>query len=216
MVKGIYQFDEAQRAYLPLPPGSWGYDASLEGIVPSYDPELAKELLTEAGYPDGFSLEIYVSNKAARVKMATILQAYLKQNLNIDLEIKTSEWGTFSEIASSGQADMYGMSWTWYPDPFFFLNKMFHSSEIGALGNGQGYNNPEVDRLLDEALTLTDTEERAALYKEALKLITENYSRINYSNEKSIFGFNPAVQGFVMRADGKMVVCSPEINVWMK
>jgi peptide/nickel transport system substrate-binding protein len=216
MVKGIYQFDEAQRAYLPLPPGSWGYDSSLESIVPSYDPELAKQLLTEAGYPDGFALEIYVSNKAARVKMATILQSYLKQNLNIDVEIKTSEWGTFSEIASSGQADIYGMSWTWYPDPFFFLNKMFHSSEIGALGNGQGYNNPEVDRLLDEALAITDTDERAVLYKEALKLITENYSRINYSNEKSIFGFNPAVQDFEMRADGRIVVCSPEINVWMK
>lgn len=216
MVKGIYQFDEAQRAYLPLPPGSWGYDSSLESIVPSYDPELAKQLLAEAGYEDGFALEIYVSNKAARVKMATILQAYLKQNLNIDVEIKTAEWGTFSEIASSGQADMYGMSWTWYPDPFFFLNKMFHSSEIGALGNGQGYNNPEVDRLLDEALTITDTDERAVLYQKALKLITENYSRINYSNEKSIFGFNPAVQDFKMRADGKIVVCSPEINVWMK
>ncbi|SHI49559.1 peptide/nickel transport system substrate-binding protein [Dethiosulfatibacter aminovorans DSM 17477] len=216
MVKGIYQFDEAQRAYLPLPPGSWGYDASLESIVPSYNPELAKQLLEEAGYPDGFSLEIYVSNKPARVKMCTILQAYLKQNLNIDLEIKTAEWGTFSEIASSGQADMYGMSWTWYPDPFFFLNKMFHSSEIGALGNGQGFNNPEVDRLLDEALKVTDTEERAALYKEALKLITENYSRINYSNEKVIYGFNPAVQDFMMRADNQIVVCSPEINVWMK
>lgn len=216
MVKGIYQFDEAQRAYLPLPPGSWGYDGSLEDTIPTYDPEKAKELLAEAGYADGFSLEVYVSNKPARVKMCTIIQAYLKQNLNIDLEIKTAEWGTFSEVASSGEADMYGMSWTWYPDPFFFLNKMFHSSEIGALGNGQGFNNPEVDKLLDDALKISDTAERAELYKAALKLITENYSRINYSNEKVIYGFNPKVQGYVMRADNKIVVCSPEVNVWMK
>ncbi len=216
MVKGIYQYDEAQRAYLPLPPGSWGYDETLEDSIPTYDPEKAKELLTEAGYPDGFSLEVYVSNKPARVKMCTIIQAYLKQNLNIDLEIKTAEWGTFSEVASSGEADMYGMSWTWYPDPFFFLNKMFHSSEIGALGNGQGFNNPDVDKLLDEALVISDTEQRAELYKQALKLITENYSRINYSNEKVIYGFNPEVQDFVMRADNKIVVCSPEVNVWMK
>lgn len=203
MVKGIYQYDEAQRAYLALPPGSWGYDESLEDLVPSYDPELAKKLLKEAGYEDGFSLDIYTSDAPARVKMATILQGYLKENLNIDLKINTAEWGTFSEIASKGKADIYGMSWTWYPDPFFFLNKMFHSSEIGALGNGQGFNNPEVDKLLDDALKITDQEERAKLYKEALKIITESYARIDYSNEKVIYGFSPAVEGFQMRADQK-------------
>lgn len=47
--------------------------------------------------------------------MATIVQQYLKTNLNIDLEIHSAEWGTFSEMASSGKADIYGMSWTWYP-----------------------------------------------------------------------------------------------------
>ena len=215
MVKGIYQYDEADRAYLALPPGSWGYDKSLEDIVPSYDPELAKKLLAEAGYKDGFSLDIYVSDAPDRVKMATILQGYLKENLNIDLNINTAEWGTFSDIASKGKADIYGMSWTWYPDPFFFLNKMFHSSEIGALGNGQGFNNPEVDKLLDDALKITDQDERATLYKEALKLITENYSRINYSNEKTINGFNPSVEGFETRADKKNIFVSDKINVWL-
>ncbi len=214
MVKGIYQYGEADRAYLPLPPNSWGYDASLEAIVPTYDPERAKELLKEAGYEDGFSLEIYVSNKPARVKMSTILQAYLKQNLNVDVSIKTVEWGTFSDIASSGQADLYGMSWTWYPDPYFFLNKMFHSSEIGALGNGQGFDDPEVDRLLDEALAVSDTESRAALYKEALKIIAESYARIDYGNEKQIYGLNQSVGGYVIRPDGNIYFCTPEINVY--
>lgn len=215
MVKGIYQYDEADRAYLPLPPGSWGYDKELESLVPEYDPELAKKLLKEAGYEDGFSLDIYVTDAPARVKMATILQGSLKQNLNIDVNINTAEWGTFSEIASSGKADMYGMSWTWYPDPFFFLNKMFHSSEIGALGNGQGFNDPEVDKLLDEALKVTDLDERAELYKEALEKITKQYSRINYANEKVIYGFNPEVQGFELRADQKKIFVSDEINVWL-
>lgn len=214
MVKGIYKYGEADRAYLPLPPGSWGYDAAHESLVPSYDPEKAKALMKEAGYEDGFALQIYVSNKPARVKMSTILQAYLKQNINVDLEIKTVEWGTFSEIASSGQADLYGMSWTWYPDPFFFLNKMFHSSEIGALGNGQGYNNAEVDQLLDEALMVSDTEERAELYKKALGIITKNFSRINYSNEKVIYGMNPSVKGYQIRPDGNIYFCTPEINVY--
>ncbi|WZL73811.1 ABC transporter substrate-binding protein [Clostridiaceae bacterium 35-E11] len=216
MVKGIYQFDEATRAYLPLPPGSWGYDASLESMIPEYDPEKAKALLAEAGYPDGFKTQIYVADKPARVKMATILQAYLKQNLNVDLEIKTVEWGTFSDIASKGKAPIYGMSWTWYPDPYFFLNYMFHSSQIGSLGNGQGFNKPEVDQLLDQAVRVADPNERAEAYKKALKSITEEYTRVNYSNEKVIYGLTSRVQGYEVRADNQAVFVSPEVNVWLK
>jgi ABC-type transport system substrate-binding protein len=147
LVKGVYQYGEAQEASIPLPPGSWGYDETLESEVPEYNPEEAKKLLAEAGYPDGFTMDLYISNTAARLKMATIVQQYLKTNLNITLNIHASEWGTFSEMASSGNADMYGMSWTWYPDPYFFLNKLFASSEIGALGNGAGYKNDQVDSL---------------------------------------------------------------------
>ena len=214
MTASIYQYGEATPAKLALPPNSWGYDASLESMVPDYDPEGAKALLAEAGYPDGFTCDLYISNTALREKMATLVQAYLKTNLNVTVNIKKSEWGTFSEAASSGTADMYGMSWTWYPDPFFFLNKLFSSSEIGALGNGQGFSNAEVDALLDEGLKATDQNERAEAYKKALKIITEELPGIFYANEKVIHAVNPAVQEFNQRADGQMFFVTPEFNVW--
>lgn len=216
LVKGIYQYDEADRAYLPVPPGSWGYDKSLESMIPKYDPVKAKQLLTEAGYPDGFKTEIYISDTPARVKMATIMQQFLKQNLNIDLAIKTQEWGTFSEIASKGNAPIYGMSWSWYPDPFFFLNKMFHSSEIGALGNGQGFNNPEVDKLLNEALLTSNQDERAVKYKQATKLIAEELPAIWYANESVIYGFSNKVKGFVMKADKSKKFVGQDFNVFLE
>lgn len=215
MVRGIYPWEEAQRAYLPLPPGSWGYDESLEALIPEYNPERAKELLKEAGYPNGFKTEIHVANKPARVKMSTIMQSYLRQNLGVDMEVKTSEWGTFSDIASKGNAPIFGMSWTWYPDPFFFLNQMFHSGQIGSLGNGQGYSNPKVDKLLDDAVTNTvEIEERAELYKKALKLIVEELPRIDYANEKVIYGLNKDVKGFVVSPDMQINLVTSEINVW--
>lgn len=215
LVKGVYPYGEAQKAWLPLPPGSWGYDATLEAAVPAYNPEEAKKLLAEAGYPDGLSLKIYISNTAARMKMATILQQYLKTNLNIDLEINSNEWGTFSEVASSGNADLYGMSWTWYPDPYFFLNKMFASSEIGALGNGAGFNVPEVDKLLADALLETDQAKRKDMYHQALKLIVEQSAQIDYANENVTCGRNPKVQGMVQRADNVINLCSSQVNVWL-
>lgn len=214
MTASIYQYGEATPAKLSLPPGSWGYDQSLESIVPDYDPEGAKKLLEEAGYKDGFTCDLYIANTALREKMATLVQAYLKQNLNVTVNIKKSEWGTFSEEASSGKADMYGMSWSWYPDPYFFLNKMFASSEIGALGNGQGFSNAEVDQLLDQALKETDQSKRADCYKKALKIITEQLPGIYYANEKVLHGINPKVQEFTQRADSQMYFVTPEFNVW--
>lgn len=212
---GVYQYGEANPASLPLPPGSWGYDAAVEAEVPAYDPAGAKALLAEAGYPDGFDMELYISNTPTRIKMATLFQAYLKQNLNVNVNINTSEWGTFSEIGASGQADVFGMSWTWYPDPFFFLNKIFATSSIGSLGNGQGYSNAEVDACLDKALLTTDQSERAAEYKKALALIVKDKPGIFYANENVEWGVTPDVQGLVQRADGKVKICTSDINVWL-
>jgi peptide/nickel transport system substrate-binding protein len=214
LVKGVYQYGEAKPAALPLPPGSWGYDESLVSQVPTYDPAEAKKLLAEAGYPDGFKTTLYISNTALRIKMGTILQQYFKTNLNVDLDVQASEWGTFSEIASKGNAEIFAMSWTWYPDPFFFLNKIFASSAIGSLGNGQGYNNPAVDKLLADALVATEQDERAAMYKEALKLIVEDLPGIFYANENVTWGISPYVQGVVQRADGSIFLCNTEVNAW--
>lgn len=213
---GVYQYGEAMPASLPLPPGSWGYDASLESTVPEYDPEAAKALLAEAGYPDGFELDVYISNTTARVKMATLFQAYMDQNLGVKVNIHTNEWGTFSEIGASGEADIFAMSWTWYPDPFFFLNKIFHTSAIGSLGNGQGFSKPEVDQALDAALLTTDQSERTELYKTALAEIVEEYPGIFYSNENVEWGVTPNVRGLIQRADAKVKICTSEINVWLE
>ena len=215
LVKGVYQYGEAQPASLPLPPGSWGYDETLEADVPTYDAAAAKALLAEAGYPNGFKTKLYISNTPSRVRMATIVQQYWKQNLNVDVEIMTSEWGTFSEIASKGNADIFAMSWTWYPDPYFFLNKIFISSAIGSLGNGQGFNDAEVDKLLNDALVITDQTERAKLYSQAVKAIIAKRPGVFYSNENVIWGVSPKVQDLVQRADGSIFLVNEEVNVWL-
>ena len=215
MVQGIYRYGEAQRAYLPLPPGSWGYDAQYESLIPEYNPEEAKKLLEEAGYGDGFTVEIHIADRPARVAAATIFQQYMKQNLNIDVQIKISEWGVFSDIGSSGKADIYGMSWTWYPDPYFFLNNLFFSEQIGSLGNGQGFNMPEMDDLLRKAVEVTDQDERTGYYNQALKLAAEQYAQIVYSAEKISYGLSQKVQGFDLRADQSKVFVGDQTNVWL-
>ncbi len=214
MVASLYKYGEAQKASLPLPPGSWGYDAALESKVPGYDPEDAKKLLAEAGYADGLTLDLYISDTEARQNMAVLLQAYWAQ-VGVTLNIHASEWGTFSEVAMSNNANVYGMSWTWYPDPYFFLNKLFATDEWGGIGNGQHYSRPEVDELLQKALEATDQADRADYYKQALALIVDDLPGLFYANENVIYGVNSRVHDFIQRADGTVKIVTPENNVWV-
>ncbi len=214
MVAALYKYGEAQKASLPLPPGSWGYDASLESKVPGYDPEDAKKLLAEAGYGDGLTLDLYISDTEVRQNMAVLLQAYWAQ-VGVTLNIHASEWGTFSEVAMSNNANVYGMSWTWYPDPYFFLNKLFSTDEWGGIGNGQHYSKAEVDDLLQKALEATDQADRADYYKQALSLIVDDLPGLFYANENVIYGVNGRVHDFIQRADGTVKIVTQENNVWV-
>ena len=214
LVASLYKYGEAQKASLPLPPGSWGYDASLESKIPGYDPEDAKKLLAEAGYGDGLTLDLYISDTEVRQNMAVLLQAYWAQ-VGVTLNIHASEWGTFSEVAMSNNADVYGMSWTWYPDPYFFLNKLFSTDEFGGIGNGQHYSNAQVDELLQKALEATDQADRADYYKQALALIVDDLPGLFYANENVIYGVNGRVHDFIERADNTVKFVTTENNVWV-
>ncbi|RNB83318.1 ABC transporter substrate-binding protein [Brevibacillus fluminis] len=214
LIKAVYQWGGAEPSKLPLPKGSWGYDASAEANVPKYDPAKAKQLLTEAGYPNGFNTEIYVAQ--SRVPEATIFATQMKEHLGINVEIKTVEWGTFSDIVSKGKAPLYIAGWTWYPDPDFFLFQMFHSKQIGALGNGYGFNNPKVDELLDRATSeTTDEAKRKELYSQALKLIVDERPRIELGLIEIVAGTQKHVQGFNVKADNSIVIAGNGVNVWL-
>ncbi|SDY15852.1 peptide/nickel transport system substrate-binding protein [Evansella caseinilytica] len=212
LVQGVFQYGGAIRSYLPLPQSSWGYEPSLESMVPDFDPERAKQLLAEAGYPDGFEIDLYVIER--RVPHATIFQSQLKENLNIDVNVNVVEFGVQSDIASQGQAPMYLMGWSWYPDPDFFLYQMFHSDQIGSLGNGYGFHHPEVDELIERATAETvDQEERRDLYVEAMELIIQEYPRVELSLVEITAGISDQVNGFDVRPDNSFIIVNPNTNV---
>ncbi len=216
LLAGVYKYDEAKVAYLPLPRASWGYSKTVETEVKdAAGPDLdeAKKLLTEAGYADGFDIDLYVTE--ARVTAATIFQSQMAK-IGINITIKTVEWGTFSDTVAAGEAPLYIMGWSWYPDPDFFLYQMFSTNQIGALGNGGGYSNAEVDQLLQEATATTvDETERAAIYEKALKLISADLPHLDLYDQDIIAGLNNKVHDYIVRADNTIVLVDEESNVWL-
>lgn len=213
IVQGVHQWGGGTAASGPLPKGSWGYDESFESLLPSYDPEEAKRILDETEYAGGFSIDLYVLE--TRTNYATIFQNQMKENLNIDVNIQVSEWGTLTDTVANNNAPMNIGGWSWYPDPYFFLNPRYHSDQHGSNGNGKGYENEKVDQLLDEAVTKTvDQEERAELYKEAVTEIIGDYGAIEIDNLDIATAINNKVKGFHLSPDNSIYIVSPKgINI---
>lgn len=213
IVLGVHQWGGGTAAYGPLPKGSWGYDESFETIRAAYNPEEAKAILDETEFAGGFEIDLYVLE--TRTNYATIFQNQMKENLNIDVNIKVSEWGTLTETVANNNAPMNIGGWSWYPDPYFFLNPRFHSNQQGSNGNGKGYSNPNVDELLDRAVSETvDQEERSLLYQEAVTNILNDYATVEFDYLEIAVGISPKVQGFHLSPDNTISVVNPNgINI---
>ena len=211
----LFKYDDAVPGYLPIPFGSWAYDPSQESLAPSYDIEQAMQLMADAGYASGFDISMYVTNQQARVDLATMLQAYWSA-LGVNLTPVIGEWGSYSDAVCGGKADTYAMSWSWYPDPYFFLNNLFASNQTTAIGNGAGYVNAEVDDLLLKAVQTTDQDERAKYYQQVIEIVMNDCVGVYYAVPNVFYAQNPRVHDFAQRADSMLRFVTASRNTWVE
>ncbi len=150
----------ARRAHGPVPPGLRGEDP-LEPF--RYRPERARELLREAGYPDGFEMEIWQKENPEVGRLLEAVQAYLAE-VGVKVSIVQRDWGAFKDAVNRGSADAFFLDWLAdYPDAENFLVPLFHSSNRGGGGNRSGYSEPYMDILLAELQTTPTGPVREAL-----------------------------------------------------
>lgn len=137
-----------------------------------YDPEMAKQLLTDAGYPNGFDCHLYV-NGDKRTRTAQIIQAQLAE-VGINVEISTYEWGALLDSLNAGEHEMFILGWsnsTFDADGSTF--QLFHSSNHGATGNRAFLTDQTVDDLIVSASMETDNDKRMELYAELQERLHE-------------------------------------------
>lgn len=158
---------------------AWAYNEDLEPYP--YDPERARSLIEEAGYGDGVTTTFFVTEGGSGmldpVPMGTAIQADLAA-VGINAEIETYEWNTFLNQVNpglEGKAGMAEMAWmTNDPDTLPYLALRSEAMPDQGGFNSGYYANPEVDRLLEQARTATDQDERARLYKEMQAIVHED------------------------------------------
>lgn len=167
IIDGPYNGTDAL-ANAPIPPGLAGYDPSIEAIP--YDPEGARELLAEAGYPDGFEMEIWSTRAETTIAVNELIQFFLSE-VGITATINQVDFGVLIENAIAGRAPAFYLSWfADYADAYNFLHPLYVAS--GA--ERYGYSNPRVAELLEQAKTMASLEDRVPLYEEAQRLIVED------------------------------------------
>lgn len=160
--------------------------------------EEAKKLLAEAGYPDGEgfpALELsYYTNPIVK-KTAEAMQQMWKQNLNIDMEIKTEEWAVYYDNVQAGNYDIAAMGWGGdYLHPMSFL-PLFVTDDTN---NHTFYSNPEYDELVKQAQLETDVVKAAEIMRQAEELLMADYPLIPLFHRSFTFLMNPKVKGWAL------------------
>jgi len=167
----------------------------------TYNPAKAKQLLTEAGYPNGFEFEIVAAQRYNFDKVAQVIQAQLAE-VGVTAKINIVEWGIFISKWRESDFDSFISMNSGSIDPDIQFNRTFRT---GGSTNVFLYSNPEVDELLDRGRSESDIVARQKIYGELQKKLVEDSPILFLYSANTIFASNNAVEGFRSLANESLV-----------
>ncbi len=194
-----------------------------------FDPEKARQLMTEAGYPvqksgSGYSCPGFPADKVSityntaesNKSTAEFVQAQWKQNLGITVPLKNLEFKTFLPMISSVGYDGFGRrGWVGdYMDPFAFLGLYYTPANDG----GTGWWDPKYDKMLDDANKTVDTQQRFEKLAAAEFYVTQQQIVIPLMTQGTSWMKKPYVKGLYPNPGTlfawKFVYIEPDQNKW--
>ncbi len=161
-----------------------------------YNPEKAKALLAEAGYPNCFTCTLWVNNNQSRVEMCQAIQAML-MDIGITCKVEVLEFGAFISRTTAGEHDMGYFGWvTSTKDADYTYYSLEHSTQQGAAGNRSFTADATIDALVEKGRTSADSSVRLEAYKELAIYLKDfaNNAPIIYTTINA--GANDKVEGF--------------------
>jgi peptide/nickel transport system substrate-binding protein len=207
IVRDLFE-NAALESRAPFAPPIFGYAAQTPY---SRDPVKARELLDEAGLPEGSTVVLYhpTGRYIQDALVADAVRSQLRE-VGLNVELRTLEWPQYVPFvraeAPDNEVQFAMLGWgTPTMDADYALYALFHSSEIPPGFNGAFYQNPEVDALLDAARTNPDPAAREAAYAEAIEIIWNDAPWLFLYSEVQLTAIRTNVEGFVVHPNERMI-----------
>lgn len=197
LVKNILK-DTAEPALQAAPHANFAYRK--ENDLYSYDPVKAKQLLTEAGFPNGFTFTLSFPTSGSGNMIPVPMNEALKQDLaavGVTVQLKSIEWAAMVSDFLGGKipdgADAINISLSYQQEGFWAT--WFGSTSPINVGK---YTNPTVDDAFSQARQTLDTTARGGLYAKASQQLTQDAAWLYIVNDRNPRALSPKVKGFVM------------------
>ena len=203
-------FGFGMKATGPVPPTLKAFYTS---DVPTYayDPKKAEQLLDEAGYKrgaDGVRFKLvhdYLPFGQDFVRTAEVLKQNFKA-VGIDLEIRAQDTPAFlRRVYTDNDFDMTSNTLSALPDPTLGVQRVYWSKNIVKgvpFSNGSGYNNPEMDRVLEAAQSERDPAKRRELFVTMQKIAQTDLPVLDLFVMNFVTVYNKKLKNHTMQADG--------------
>ena len=164
--------------------------------VASYDPEKARRLLADAGFPGGKGfprLKVLIASRETAATAAAAVQAMLRENLGIVIEIDYKEWTAYLAATQNYEYDIAWGGWIGdFVDPLTFLEMWMPDNG----NNNTGWSNPAFVDLLKRSFQETDATKRFDLLRQAETIFSEEAATIPIAWQASNYLVDPSVQGW--------------------
>jgi dipeptide transport system substrate-binding protein len=202
ILKAVYE-GTGQVAKNPIPPILWGYNDAIKDYP--YDPAKAKELLAQAGFPNGFELELWYLpvtrpyNPDGK-RMAEMIQADWDK-VGVKAKLVTYEWAEYRKRAKSGEHQVVMFGWSGdNGDPDNFFVPLLGCEAVKGGGNNARWCNQAFEDLITRAAQTPKQADRAKLYEQAQVIFKEEAPWITVAHSIRFDPVRKEVKGYQMDA----------------
>jgi peptide/nickel transport system substrate-binding protein len=182
-----------------LAKGHWARAENLPSYP--YDPAKAKQLLAQAGYPNGLTIVFRTSTDQEANTRAQVIQQMVKQ-AGIDMKIQSNETSTFLADIGKGNFQLYSLSRNGIQDPDFYYI-LFASRNVPPEGQNRGfYANPKIDQLLQQGRSTFDRAKRKPTYEEIQRILADDLPYISLYLQNNVAVMRSNIDGYVQYPAG--------------